>query len=931
MTFPVKTTCPYCGVGCGVLATPGVAGESHQLKIEGDVVHPANSGKLCVKGMALAETVGLDGRLLQAEIREKGGASRQASLDEALDFVAEGFKRIIGQHGPEAVALYVSGQLLTEDYYVANKLMKGYIGTANIDTNSRLCMSSAVAGHKRAFGEDLVPICYEDFDLADLVVLVGSNTAWCHPIIYQRIAKAKEQRPDMKVVVLDPRRTATCDIADLHLPLQNGTDVWLFNGLLAFLHQHAVTDAAFVNQHTMDAARALAVAENTAGSTRAVAKACRLDESKLAEFYRLFARTERVVTVFSQGVNQSSSGTDKVNAIINCHLLTGRIGKPGMGPFSVTGQPNAMGGREVGGLATMLAAHMELGNEQHRDIVRRFWNSPKIADTPGLKAVELFDAIHAGQIKAVWIMATNPVVSLPDADKVRAALERCELVVVSDVMAQTDTTPYAHVLLPAQGWGEKDGSVTNSDRHISRQRAFLPVPGDAKPDWWLLAQVAQRMGFSGFDYSGPHEVFDEHARLSAYHNAEIPPIPPLQKGGKAAGGVVGGFALRCFNLGGLARLTRERYDALEPIQWPVLPLPLREGIEGRGAHEGGTARLFTDKRFYHPDGKARFIATTPRAPAHAPDEDYPLILNTGRVRDHWHTMTRTGKSPKLAQHRPEPFVEIHPHDAMLHGVQDGTLVRVATRWGALVARLKCSADQPRRSVFVPIHWNDQYASDARVGALINPVVDPISGEPEFKHTPARIEPFLVDWHGFVLSRGSLPLDAVTYWVRIQGSQFIRYELGGRGLLADQSAWARTLLAVPDEGADWLEFCDATAGTYRAAHIANDRIESCVFVSPRPDLPSRAWLAGLFVKDQLEEIDRVGLLVGEPLEPGADPGPTVCSCFGVGRNQICDAIKRKDLRTAQEVGVCLKAGTNCGSCVPEIRTLLAEVRFASEAA
>ncbi len=942
MTLPVRTTCPYCGVGCGVLATTAVAGEPHQLKIEGDPAHPANAGRLCVKGAALAETVGLDDRLLHPQIcspsplageggerSEPGEGSRnlqRTSWPEALTFVADGFKRIIAQHGPESVALYVSGQLLTEDYYVANKLMKGYIGTANIDTNSRLCMSSAVAGHKRAFGEDLVPVCYEDLDLADLIVLVGSNTAWCHPIIYQRIAKAKEARPEMKVAVLDPRRTASCDIADLHLPLKAGSDVALFNGLLAYLHEHGVVDTAFVAAHTDGMQKAVSVAEQTSGSLAHVARACGVSAEKLSEFYRIFSRSERVITAFSQGVNQSSSGTDKVNSIINCHLLTGRIGKPGMGPFSITGQPNAMGGREVGGLANMLAAHMELGNAAHREIVREFWNSPVIAAKPGLKAVELFDAIHAGQVKAVWVMATNPVVSLPDADKVKAALEKCELVVVSD-MVRTDTTAYAHVLLPAQGWGEKDGTVTNSDRRISRQRAFLPAPGEAKSDWWIVCEVAKRLGCSGFDYAGPHEVFDEHARLSAFRND--------------AG------ALRCFDIGGLANMTREQYDTLEPIQWPITPSPRLRGEGGgegqgatgnpspqsspRNAGRGGTVRLFTDGRFFHPDGKARFIATPPRAPANAPDDDYPLVLNTGRIRDQWHTMTRTGRSPKLASHLPEPFVEIHPYDAMLAGVQDGALVSVSTRWGALVARLCATPDQPRRSLFVPIHWNAQHASDARVGALVNPVVDPVSGEPEFKHTPARVEPFGVDWHGFILTRKALPVDAVTFWVRIQGRQFLRYELGGRGKLSDPGAWARAILQAQDEGADWLEYADSTAGEYRAAHVVNERIESCVFVSPRPQLPSRAWLAGLFVKDQLEEIDRVGLLVGEPLQPGADTGPTVCSCFGIGRKQICEAIKSKDLRTAQEVGACLKAGTNCGSCVPEIKALLAEARFAAAAA
>ena len=480
MTVNIRTTCPYCGVGCGVLAKK-IDGA---FEISGDPEHPANRGRLCSKGAALGETLDLNGRLLYPQVN-----GTRVGWDAALDHVAAGFRRIIDRYGPDAVAFYVSGQILTEDYYVANKLMKGFIGSANIDTNSRLCMSSAVAGHKRAFGEDLVPVCYEDLDIADLIVLVGSNTAWCHPVLYQRIVRAKEQRPQLKVVVIDPRRTATCEIADVHLPIKAGTDVWLFNGLLAYLHQHGIEDTDFVRGHTMDVERAVVVAENTAGDVRSVAHTCRIEAAALTEFYRLFARTTRVLTCFSQGVNQSSAGTDKVNSIINCHLLTGRIGIAGAGPFSLTGQPNAMGGREVGGMANMLAAHMELNNAEHRAVVRDYWNSPTVAQWPGLKAVELFDAIHERRVKAVWIVATNPLVSLPDADKAKEALRRCELVVVSDCVAQTDTTAFAHVLLPASAWGEKDGTVTNSDRHISRQRAFLDSPGETRPDWWMMAQV----------------------------------------------------------------------------------------------------------------------------------------------------------------------------------------------------------------------------------------------------------------------------------------------------------------------------------------------------------------------------------------------------------------------------------------------------------
>jgi len=904
-TTVTDTTCPYCGVGCGVRATRHADGS---VEVAGDASHGSNQGRLCVKGSALAETTGLEDRLLHPQVRGAGGALTQVSWDHALDRVARGFRDIIAEHGPDAVALYVSGQLLTEDYYIANKLMKGCIGSANIDTNSRLCMSSAVAGHKRAFGEDLVPGNYEDLELADLVVLVGSNTAWCHPILFQRLSRAREARPGMKLVVIDPRRTATCELADLHLPVKPGTDVWLFNGLLHYLARHGAADADFIAAHTSGLDDALAAAGPDCADLDTVARACKLDVADLRAFYALFAATPRVVTAFSQGVNQSSAGTDKVNSIINCHLATGRIGQPGAGPFSLTGQPNAMGGREVGGLANMLAAHMELAEPLHREIVQSFWGSPAIADKPGLKAVELFEAIEQGRVKAVWVIATNPVVSLPDADQARRALARCELVVSSDIMLRTDTNDTAHVLLPALGWGEKDGTVTSSERRISRQRAFLPAPGEARADWRILCEVATRMGFDGFAYGGVHEIFDEHARLSAYRN----------------GGADATHAPRVFNIAGLAGMSRAQFDALPPVQWPVAAsAPALRGSRG-------TERLFADGRFAHADGRARFVATAPRAPANATDDAYPLVLNTGRVRDQWHTMTRTGKSPRLADHIAEPFVDMHPQDALLCGVGEGKLARVSTRWGALVARVQHSGGIARGSVFVPIHWNDQFSSDARVGALVNPVVDPLSGEPEFKHTPARVEAFPVSWHGFALSRGELSGNALTYWTRVQGRQFQRYEFAGRENVADRAAWARALLGITDPDADWIEYEDRSAGIYHAGHVVDDRLQSCIYVATRPELPSRAWLSTLFARERLEDTDRIGLLLGQPLEKGVDAGPTVCSCFGVGRNTICDAVRKHNLATPAEITACVKAGGNCGSCVPELKKLLTEIRVAETA-
>src|SRR6202045_4848556 len=508
----VRPACPYCGVGCGVLATPN---ESGGVAIAGDPMHPANFGALCSKGAALGETLGLDGRLLHPMVRRDGELVR-ADWPTAIGRVAEGFNRVVSQHGPDAVAFYLSGQLLTEDYYVANKLMKGFIGSANVDTNSRLCMASSVAGHRRAFGADTVPSCYEDLDEADLLVLIGSNAAWCHPVLFQRMLANKQQR-GARIVVIDPRRTDTAGDADLFLGLKPGTDTALFSGLLVHLADTGALDSDYIERHTSGFDDALARARNIAGSVAATALATGLSEPDVTAFFQMFANTPRVVTLYSQGVNQSAQGTDKVNAIINCHLATGRIGKPGASPFSLTGQPNAMGGREVGGLANQLAAHMGF-TPPDIDRVRRFCKAPRIATHEGLKAVQMFEAIARGEIKALWVIGTNPAVSLPDADVAREALKKLELFVVSENVRSNDTVNAGpHVLLPAQAWGEKSGTVTNSERRISRQRAFLKPPGETKPDWWIVGEVAKRLGFAAaFDFKSAADVFREHAALSAF-------------------------------------------------------------------------------------------------------------------------------------------------------------------------------------------------------------------------------------------------------------------------------------------------------------------------------------------------------------------------------------------------------------------------------
>ncbi|BAI97687.1 nitrate reductase [Sphingobium sp. TA15] len=853
----VRTTCAYCGVGCGISATPT---GPRSADIKGDEAHPANAGRLCSKGTHLGETVGLTGRLLHPMI-----GNRRASWDKALDLVARKFRETIDRHGPDSVAFYVSGQLMTEDYYVANKLMKGFIGSANIDTNSRLCMSSAVAGHNRAFGEDVVPASYDDLDEADLIVLVGSNTAWCHPIVYQRIQAARAAR-GTKLVVIDPRRTESCEGADLHLPVKPGTDVALMNGLLAWVAAEGATDPAFLADH-------VSAPEDFWDHVRdghdlwTTAKTCDIAPALLEQFYKLFAATPRTVTLFSQGINQSIRGTDQVNAIINVHLATGRIGKPGAAPFSITGQPNAMGGREVGGLASSLAAHMDFAPE-NVERVGRFWAAPAMATKPGLKAVDLFRAINEGRIKALWIMATNPAVSMPDAGRVREALEAIPFLVVSDIMADTDSSTHAHVRLPAAGWGEKDGTVTNSDRTISRQRPFLPLPEEAKPDWWIVKEVARRMGWrSAFAYDRPADIWREHARLTAYRND----------------------GERLLNLRSHATIGNDAYDAMEPFRW------------------GGTP--FADGRFPTPDGKARLVLTR-QMEVQEPLRDWPMTLNTGRYRDQWHTMSRTGLSPKLARHREEPQVEIHPKDAEALGIVDRDLARVQTAQGNSIFRVSLSEGQRPGEIFTPIHWTDRMSSGGRTGLLPRPLVDPHSGQPGFKSTPASVEKVATEWSGFLILRGDEPAKLPCLWsTRITVPGGALYEIAGNGDPARLDAF------LPK--GDRVEAMDASRGTRRVATIGEGRLNGVLFVTRTGLLPSRDWLIG-----QLQA-EGVGGSVLAARGPGSQPekGATVCVCFDIGLNQIVAAIREQDLVDVAAIGKALGAGTNCGSCRPALANIL----------
>lgn len=723
----IKTTCAYCGVGCGVEARPKSSGE---LEVRGDKSHPANFGKLCTKGIALGDTVIHDGRLLEP-IDNSVEGGKTLDWNSATSQIAKKFLQAIEKYGPDSVAFYVSGQLLTEDYYVANKLIKGFIGTSNIDSNSRLCMASSVVGHKRAFGSDTVPVCYDDLEKSELVIIVGSNLAWCHPVLFQRLRTAKQNNTDLKIVVIDPRKTETCSIADSHLAVNSGSDVALFNGLLNYLSEHGNLDTEFVESHTQGFAQAL----ESSQSEGEIEQLTGLSADQLTSFYQLFADTEKVVTIYSQGVNQSTSGSDKVNSIINCHLATGKIGKVGSGPFSVTGQPNAMGGREVGALANTLTAHMEFENPEHLAIVEKFWQTDKLATKPGLKAVEMFDAMAEGKIKAVWIMATNPVVSLPNSEKIKAALKACPYVVVSDCIADTETTRFADLVLPAQGWSEKSGTVTNSERRISRQRRLLPSPGAAKPDWWIVSQVGKKMGFEeAFNYRHEGEIFREYAQLTTQ--------------GNEAGE-------RDLNLIGLTQLNDQGYSRLEPQQWPVEMLQTEIVVQ----------RFFSDNQFFTNDKRARFIPVQHTLPKSHTNQDFPLLLNSGRTRDHWHTMTRTGLSARLAEHRSEPYVLIHPKTAAEFDVKNGQITKVYNAQGELQVRVEITQDIQQKQLFVPIHWNNITAKNSKPCDLIAPFTDNFSGQPEFKHTPVTLIGCSYQSAAVFVSEEPMNFNDLDYWCR----------------------------------------------------------------------------------------------------------------------------------------------------------------------
>ncbi|MCL1035964.1 nitrate reductase [Shewanella submarina] len=918
-----KSTCAYCGVGCGIEARVAADGE---LMVRGDETHPANYGRLCSKGMALGETLSTTGRMLSPSVH-----GQACDWQQALDTVASSLNQVIAEHGPDAVAFYVSGQLLIEDYYVANKLMKGFIGSGNIDTNSRLCMASAVAGHKRAFGEDCVPGNYGDLEMADLVVLVGSNLAWCHPVLFARLKAAKEQR-GTRVVVIDPRVTASCDIADLHLAIKPGTDVALFNGLLTYLHGQGLVDQDYIAEHTKAFDKAVEAAAEFAPISK-LSEVTGLNEEDINTLFHWFGETHRTVTLFSQGVNQSSSGTDKVNSILNCHLATGRIGQPGSSPFSITGQPNAMGGREVGAMANTLAAHLEFGRDDHHCLLSDYWGCSELATSPGLKAVDMFDAIEQGQIKAIWIMATNPAVSLPDSERINSILADCPLVIVSDVVADNDTLKHADICLPAQGWSEKSGTVSNSERCLSRQRRLLPTPGEGKPDWWIISEVAKRMGFaSAFDYASELEIFNEYVALTAIANSRESSLK------------------RQLNLGGLGQLTPTEYQHFKPTQWPV-----------SGCSE--PSRLYADGRFSTQDGRGRFVAVYYQVPALSPDNKFPLMLNSGRLRDQWHTMTRTGLSTRLNSQDFQPLLVLNPEDARSKAIEEGDLVKVASQLASQIFVASLSNQISRGQCFAPIHWSKSHCSSAKVSSLIPAFTDPVSGQPEFKATPVDISLVATQSRVSILVQQALPLFVLeqlepVFWVKQRVANgylyHLEYEdevqpvvhklsqlLEANGLML---SGRETLVSEPSDEyrrvIHRVVLFDAIAQANDAFAQANDGLA----IQPQSHLKSQPETKPLFslgtlaweVRDKRVAAGDIATLVKQdfPLElvhaflagKLAQRPSMVCACKQVSKAQVQQVISAQNIQTVAELGQITQAGTGCGTCKSELSQLLRECQL-----
>lgn len=915
-----RSTCPYCGVGCGVI----IESDGEQITgVRGDPEHPANFGRLCTKGSTLHLTASApitrQTRLLHPMRREhRGEAPLRVGWDSALELAAESFAQIIGEHGPDAVGFYISGQLLTEDYYVFNKLAKGLIGTNNVDTNSRLCMSSAVAGYKMTLGADAPPNCYDDVNHADCLFIVGSNTAWAHPILFRRIEEAKARRPQMKIVFCDPRRTDTAEIADLYLPLQPGTDVMLFHGLLHIMLWEGWTKPDYIAAHTngFDELKAI-VRECTPD---AVSQLCGIRKEDLFTAARWFATSPATLSLYCQGLNQSSSGTAKNAALINLHLATAQIGRPGAGPFSLTGQPNAMGGREVGGLANLLSAHRDMANPAHRAEVAALWGVPTVPDKPGKTAVEMFQAAADGEIKALWIACTNPAQSMPDQATVRRALERAEFVVVQEAFSTTATCDYADLLLPATTWGEKTGTVTNSERRISRVRPAVAKPGGTRHDWAIAVEFAQRLEKRlrrGLGTLFPYSLIDEAAGVEAVWNEH-----------------------RESTRGRDLDITGMSYAMLEqaPQQWPL-----------RAGEAVGKARLYEDGVFPTADGRAKFAAVAYRPVAEPRESRYPFSLTTGRLRDHWHGMSRTGTLGRLFGHVPEPMVQMNRQDMARRRLQEGDLVHVTSKRGSIVLPVQASDEVGLSQAFIAMHWGSEFLSGcssagerlAGVNAITTSAYCPSSKQPELKHAAVKILKAELPWS--LLAVAWLPEDAAQaarepLRALMGGFPFATCVPFGRertGLLfraaayeAPPEEWLQRIeQALQLAGPQALRYADPKKGQRRAMRLArhgeNTMLEGFLLAG---DTSAEAWIKTL-LQDQLPA-QAYGRLL---LAPGAKApvavqarGKQVCTCFNVTDTQITDHLAAchgsEDARLAQLQGA-LKCGTNCGSCVPELKRMV----------
>ncbi|CBN58191.1 MULTISPECIES: molybdopterin oxidoreductase family protein [Kamptonema] len=722
----IKTLCPYCGVGCGLeVSSPTKPGQS--WKVKGDREHPSSMGMVCVKGATVTESIQRD-RLLYPMMRDSlDEPFRRASWDEALNAIVNRIQTVRATSGPDALCMYGSGQFVTEDYYVAQKLIKGCLGTNNFDANSRLCMSSAVAGYVQSFGADGPPCCYDDLELTDCAFIIGSNTAECHPIIFNRLAKYHKKNADVKMIVVDPRRTPTAEAADLHLAIKPGTDIDLLNGIAYILLQWGDVHAPFIDECTTNFAAFTEVIKYY--PPQFVADRCGISVDELKTAARYWQESKRILSLWSMGMNQSSEGTAKVRSLINLHLMTGQIGKPGCGPFSLTGQPNAMGGREAGGLSHILPGYRFVRSEKHRAEVEEFWGLPagSISPIPGRTAWDMMTGLETGEVEFLWIAATNPAVSMPDLERTKAALRRSPFTVYQEAYYPTETAPFAHILLPATQWSEKTGVMTNSERRVTLCPAFQQPQGEALQDWQIFAEVGRRLGFGDqFTFQTSAEVHSEFVQLTRGQPCDM------------------------------SGMSHDRLRAEGPMQWPLSEKEegRRKKEEGRGEKEEGkedsdrklaaSERLYTDWRFHTPDGKARFAACHSRGLAEPPDPNYPLVLTTGRLYGHWHTLTRTGRTEKINQMHPDPFIEIHPRDAEELGIENGVMVEVRSRRGVCRFPAKITKAIAPGTVFVPMHWGSLWADGAEANTLMHHESCPDSKQPELKACAVQLVPIPVE-------------------------------------------------------------------------------------------------------------------------------------------------------------------------------------------